>query len=396
MLLSACDPGGKVCTALSPCEGDVQVPTSITLSSAALNFFSLGETQQLTVTVFDGNGLAISGATVTWVSSAPSVASVEATGLVTAVNVGSVTVTVTSGAASGIAQITVQQAAEAVTVSPGSLLLPGSGARASLLASVTDPGGSPIINPSLLWSSSDQTVATVNNGLVTGQAGGEATIKVIATSAGRSASADALVQVDRLGILSTSLPNAIVNNPYTTTLKAVAGDGSYTWVVTAGALPVGLTIAFSTGVISGTPTAIGTSTFTARVTDGRGNTGSADLAIRVLAGFPPLDVATQSLPNATVGVPYSQTVAGTGGDGSYTWSLNTGSLPPALSTLTIGGTTGTLGFTPPTGGVHPFTVQMTSGDGQNANRPFTLTIDDPLNDFPVAAILAPRQFSDEA
>ena len=94
-----CDRVGDVGTNL--------VAASVTLSSATLSFTSLGETQQLTATVRAQNGQTIAGATVTWASSASSVASVSASGTVTAVGNGTATITATSGSARGTAAVTV-------------------------------------------------------------------------------------------------------------------------------------------------------------------------------------------------------------------------------------------------------------------------------------------------
>jgi len=83
------------------------VATTVTLSPSALFFTTFGETQQLTATVVDQNGATMSGASVSWSSSTPSVASVSTTGLVTAVANGAAAVTATSGFANGTASVTV-------------------------------------------------------------------------------------------------------------------------------------------------------------------------------------------------------------------------------------------------------------------------------------------------
>jgi hypothetical protein len=68
-------------------------------------------------------------------------------------------------------------------------------------------------------------------------------------------------------------------------LQASGGTPAYTWSIASGSLPAGLTLAATTGVISGTPTATGTSSFTATVSD-NGNpvqTKSATTSITVAA-----------------------------------------------------------------------------------------------------------------
>lgn len=69
------------------------------------------------------------------------------------------------------------------------------------------------------------------------------------------------------GHLPTSLPAAKANNAYSTTLSASVGTAPHTWKLASGALPKGLSLSASTGVISGTPSKAETSSFTIRVTD---------------------------------------------------------------------------------------------------------------------------------
>jgi hypothetical protein len=66
-------------------------------------------------------------------------------------------------------------------------------------------------------------------------------------------------------ILTTTLPGATHGVPYTATLSAQAGTSPVVWGLSAGTLPVGLTLSPS-GVISGTPTTAGTSNFTVQAT----------------------------------------------------------------------------------------------------------------------------------
>jgi hypothetical protein len=69
-----------------------------------------------------------------------------------------------------------------------------------------------------------------------------------------------------ISITTTSLPSITVGTPYSATLSATGGIPPYTWSVSSGALPAGLTLS-AAGAISGTPTAEGTNSFTVQVTD---------------------------------------------------------------------------------------------------------------------------------
>ncbi len=83
-----------------------------------------------------------------------------------------------------------------------------------------------------------------------------------------------------------SLPNAVVNQPYTQTLQASGGVGPYTYAVTAGALPAGITLS-SNGTVSGTPTTVGASSFTVKATDSEGTPQTASLPLVLLVTYTP-------------------------------------------------------------------------------------------------------------
>lgn len=67
---------------------------------------------------------------------------------------------------------------------------------------------------------------------------------------------------------------------YSETITAQGGTSPYSYAVTSGSLPTGLSLS-SAGVISGTPSGTGTSTFTITVTDANGFTGSQSFQIIV-------------------------------------------------------------------------------------------------------------------
>ena len=78
---------------------------------------------------------------------------------------------------------------------------------------------------------------------------------------------DTGLRVDALTVTTTSLPAAAGGQPYSASLAAVNGVAPYSWSVSSGSLPPGLTLNSSTGQISGTPDVAGTYSFTVTVKD---------------------------------------------------------------------------------------------------------------------------------
>lgn len=79
------------------------------------------------------------------------------------------------------------------------------------------------------------------------------------------------------------LQGGTVGAAYSETISAQGGAAPYSFAVTAGSLPAGLTLGASSGVISGTPAAVATSDFTIKATDANGLAGSTDFEISVTA-----------------------------------------------------------------------------------------------------------------
>jgi hypothetical protein len=82
-------------------------------------------------------------------------------------------------------------------------------------------------------------------------------------------------------VSTTSLPAAAIYQAYSTMLAASSGDPPYVWTQVSGLLPPGLSLGFTTGVISGTPTSAGTWSFGVQVVDSTGNSATATLSIAV-------------------------------------------------------------------------------------------------------------------
>src|SRR5271157_6612525 len=107
-----------------------------------------------------------------------------------------------------------------------------------------------------------------------------------------------------LVISTAALPASVINVPYSATLTSTGGVGPFTWAINAGTLPPGLSISTG-GVISGTPTALGTSSFKVQVTDSQTPTAAVDIASKSIVVNNALSITTSSLTSGSVNVPYS-------------------------------------------------------------------------------------------
>ena len=85
----------------------MQAVSAVAVSPAADTLVALGDTVRLTAVASDANGHAVAGAEFTWATSDTSIASVDASGLVTAEGTGTATITATASGASGVATVTV-------------------------------------------------------------------------------------------------------------------------------------------------------------------------------------------------------------------------------------------------------------------------------------------------
>lgn len=152
----------------------------------------------------------------------------------------------------------------------------------------------------------------------------------LGTSAAWAASVAAF-KLTQPAVTTTMLPGGTVSTAYSQAVAWTGGTSAFTWTVISGSLPAGLTIGSSTGIISGTPTTAGTSSFTVQVTDGAGQTATQALSVTITGGSS-LAITTGSLPGGTTGTTYtSGTFGASGGTSPYHFSLNAGSLPPGTA-----------------------------------------------------------------
>jgi len=166
----------------------------------------------------------------------------------------------------------------------------------------------------------------------------------------------------------TALPSAAMNQAYSFTLNAAGGYPPYTWTLIGGVLPPGLTLS-SDGKVAGTPTIAGTSHFTVRVTDSTSASITQQLTLVVAAVL--AITTSQTLPGGTVGSPFTVTLAASGGQAPYTWSISGGTLPAGV---TLSASTGVLAGTPTIGGNFSVNVQVVDTARLTASQTFSLSI----------------------
>ncbi len=170
-----------------------------------------------------------------------------------------------------------------------------------------------------------------------------------------------------LSITTSSLNAATVGSAYSASLSASGGKTPYSWSLASGSLPSGITLN-SNGTLSGTSSATGASSFTAKVTDAAGASATRALQLAVNAGA--VVISTSSLPAATAGSAYSSTLSASGGVPPYSWSVLSGSLPAGLS-LSSGGV---ISGTPSGSTTASFSVQAADSLGSADTQALTLTV----------------------
>jgi len=181
------------------------VATVVVSPSTASLVLGITPTQQLTAVTKDARGAVLTDRAVTWGSSNTAAATVDATGLVTAVGAGSATITATSETQSGTSEITVTLAPVAsvtVSLAPASISAVGT---SQATATTFDANGNTVTGRAITWASDNTDVATVDDqGVVTAVAVG--TANIVATSEGKTGSAPLAVTPAPVASVTLSAP----------------------------------------------------------------------------------------------------------------------------------------------------------------------------------------------
>jgi hypothetical protein len=355
-----------VCLAQTPSVTGLS-PSSISAGSGAF-----------TLTVFGSNFQ--TGAAVSWnatnlqttIQSSAQLSAVVTPGLLTTPGFATITVVNPGGSRSNGVGFTIT--ASAITITTASL--PSGNVGSGYSATLGATGGT----PPYTWSAASvfpPGLTLSNAGTISGTptSAGNYTLSVRVTDS-QSSTVTQSFPVNIAGpVLSittaSALPSATAGQNYTQTLAVSGAAAPYSWSVGTG-LPAGLSLGAATGVISGTPSAAGTFTFTVQVTDN--NRLSATQTFTLLVNTAPLTITTvPPLFNGTVGTPYLQTFSASGGTPPYQWSIPSGN----AGDLTIDAASGALQGTPQTAGTFTFTVQVNDSKGAFVSQNFSVTVTSP-------------------
>lgn len=146
---------------------------------------------------------------------------------------------------------------------------------------------------------------------------------------------------------------------------------SYTWAVTSGSLPAGLSLNPFTGEISGVPAVAGVSTFDLMVTDPAGGASQATFTLTITPRPGPPQITPGALAGGFVGQSYRETIPHSGGCQPVYLTVGGGVLPPGLMLDVV---TGVVSGIPRTAGKFGAAILATEASGIETNAPVSIDI----------------------
>jgi hypothetical protein len=288
--LLACDVHGGALT-------ETTTVATVSISGNGANTVIVGDTTSYNAKARDKNGALINGATFSWNSSAPSIASVSSTGVVTGLAAGVATIVASSGGVTGSAVITIvpDETPANITLTPLPPITLAAGTTITVTPTVRAKDGHVVANPSVTYSSSDGAVASVTGNVVAGGKAGTATIT--ATSGPASATLFVTVIVGNpsaLGVSAQPVGGTAGSGLPTQPVIELRDKGGN--LVTGPQYVVTATIATGGGTLSGTRS-IATVGGVARFTDLviTGVAGSRTLSFTTTAGLTAVTSAELSI-----------------------------------------------------------------------------------------------------
>ncbi|MHB8643336.1 MAG: putative Ig domain-containing protein [Gaiellaceae bacterium] len=290
---------------------------------------------------------------------------------------GSFTFTVTATDAqgsSGSRTYTLTVNISTLDISPSGL--GGASAGANYATTFTGSGGTPSYSFALANGTSLPPGLSLSpNGALTGVPSqvGSYTFAIKITDAASQVTTRAYnfdVLVNALTVTAT-LADGQYAKAYDTSFGTSGGSAPYTYSLASGTLPAGITLA-SIGELSGTPTQWGTYSFSVKATDKYGDVGTFPFTLVI--GAPQISITPQTLFAATPGVFYGTLLNASGGMGTYTFSVTSGTLPPGITLAADGTLSGTANAAV---GLYPFTVQAVDANGAAGTLALTLNLATP-------------------
>ncbi|CAH0303949.1 MULTISPECIES: MBG domain-containing protein [unclassified Pedobacter] len=170
-----------------------------------------------------------------------------------------------------------------------------------------------------------------------------------------------------ISLFPVTLPNPVYGAAYSQNVTASGGTGGYTFMLSAGSLPAGMSLS-PAGVLSGTPSQAGIFNFTVQAADGNSVTGTRAYNIQIAAPTVVLNPVT--LPDPVLTVAYSQQLSSTGGIAPYTYLVGAGALPAGLSLSS----TGLISGTPTASGTFNFSIFSSDISPFNGVRAYSVTV----------------------
>ncbi|WP_313393575.1 putative Ig domain-containing protein [Pseudomonas sp.] len=185
-----------------------------------------------------------------------------------------------------------------------------------------------------------------------------------------TATVSVTVTAPTIALTPTSIPGATVATAYSATLGASGGAAPYTFSVTAGTLPAGITLS-TAGVLSGTPTAAGNFNFTITATDHTGFSGAQAFSVAIANQAPVAGAVSASIAANSSATPIDLVL-----DGGAASSIAV-STAPSHGTATVSGLR--LSYTPKAGysGSDSFAYTVTGPGGTSAPATVTITVSAP-------------------
>ena len=184
-----------------------------------------------------------------------------------------------------------------------------------------------------------------------------------------------------MDITPSSLPDGQLTVVYNQVVSVSGGSPPYTYILSAGSLPAGLSLA-ADGTISGTPTSPGATQFSITAKDSAGCNISKFYTMNVTC--PGLYINPSTLPNGMLNQLYSQTLTLSGGSVPVTFSLQSGSLPSGLTLSSAGIISGT----PTKIGNFNFTVFAEDSIGCTSTKNYLLQVVCPSATFSPSSLPA--------